>query len=480
MINRNTVWHAGNDGALSTLDADLLDGQQLANIAPVGLEGQVSFLANTATFERENGYTLVKGYFIETAGELSAAQSSLTDYATIFNTWTRFSHDGSASQPANSSELSAWSFDSNTGIISSTTNSGTFIGFVSPESYSDYVLKVQLKSSNADNDTIGVLFGWYVDPSTGREYTLSALRDTGGTVTGWEIWYNYLRSDQQLLVDGSSFVSYSGGWSSYPDGTTVEITRTGNQFSFVTSQLGNTTLDTATTLTLDLNSLAILDKFKGQSPYGFGAYSQASASFTVLNFSSATSEIFDVRNGDVYTLSNGSWVVSPSRDIWTDVGIGRFVHNETTGKTFYVANSAAVIKISEHEVATFTNVTSNILNVKQVFESTNGISSATGTVTHNCALGQIFIHSSISANFTANFTNATVPANNATAFTLVLNQGATAYVPTAVQINSQAQTINWQGGTQPAGSANKKDVVSFSVVNNNGTWITLGQLTTFG
>jgi hypothetical protein len=125
-------------------------------------------------------------------------------------------------------------------------------------------------------------------------------------------------------------------------------------------------------------------------------------------------------------------------------------------------------------------VSTNVLNVKNVFETTNALSAATGTVVHNCALGQIFVHSSISANFTANFTNVTLPANNATSFTLVLNQGGTAYVPTAVQIGGQAQTVNWQGGTQPAGSANKKDVVSFSVVNNNGTFITLGQLTTFG
>lgn len=128
----------------------------------------------------------------------------------------------------------------------------------------------------------------------------------------------------------------------------------------------------------------------------------------------------------------------------------------------------------------FTSVTSNVLNVKQVYESTNLITGATGTVIHNCSLGHIFVHSSISANFTANFTNVTIPANNAAAFTLVLNQGGTAYVPTAVQIGGQAQTVNWQGTTQPAGNANKKDVVSFSVVNNNGTWITLGQLTSFG
>jgi hypothetical protein len=128
----------------------------------------------------------------------------------------------------------------------------------------------------------------------------------------------------------------------------------------------------------------------------------------------------------------------------------------------------------------FTGVTTNVLNVKQAVEATNSLSGATGTVAHNCAIGQIFVHSSITANFTANFTDVTIPANNATAFTLILDQSETAYVPTAVQISGQAQTVSWQGGSQPAGNPNKKDVVSFSVLNNNGTWITLGQLTSFG
>lgn len=123
----------------------------------------------------------------------------------------------------------------------------------------------------------------------------------------------------------------------------------------------------------------------------------------------------------------------------------------------------------------------DILNTKQIFETSSGITGATGVVTHDCINGHIFIHSSISANFTPNFTNATIAANNATSFTLVLNQGATAYVANAAQINGVAQTINWQGSTTaPGGNANKKDIISFSVVNNNGTWITLGQLTSFG
>ena len=187
------------------------------------------------------------------------------------------------------------------------------------------------------------------------------------------------------------------------------------------------------------------------------------ARVSIAGFHSIISVVYDKANS---TLSNSlnSVVYFQTANVDSLVSSGNIAGNNISATGNITAGS----------------VTTNVLNVKNVFETTNALSAATGTVTHNCALGQIFVHSSISANFTANFTNVTLPANNATAFTLVLNQGGTAYVPTAVQIGGQAQTVNWQGGTQPAGSANKKDVVSFSVVNNNGTFITLGQLTTFG
>jgi hypothetical protein len=224
---------------------------------------------------------------------------------------------------------------------------------------------------------------------------------------------------------------------------------------------------------------------------------------SVIRASSNTANAVTASVGTVVTLMNNQ-IVTPTADNVARVSIAGYHSiisvvydkaNSTLSNSlnsvvyFQTANVDSLVSssnIAGNNISATGNITANnsvstnVLNVKNVFETTNALSAATGTVVHNCALGQIFVHSSISANFTANFTNVTLPANNATAFTLVLNQGGTAYVPTAVQIGGQAQTVNWQGGTQPAGSANKKDVVSFSVVNNNGTFITLGQLTTFG
>jgi len=107
--------------------------------------------------------------------------------------------------------------------------------------------------------------------------------------------------------------------------------------------------------------------------------------------------------------------------------------------------------------------------------------SATGTVAHDCTTNNLFIHSSVSANFTANLTNLNLAQEKATVVTLVINQGGTAYVCNALQIGGVAQTINWQGSTTaPTGNASKIDVINFTIFNVSGTYTVLGQLVSFG
>lgn len=105
---------------------------------------------------------------------------------------------------------------------------------------------------------------------------------------------------------------------------------------------------------------------------------------------------------------------------------------------------------------------------------------ATGVVTHDVSTSSVFYHSGVAANFTANFTNFPVTNNRATVVVLVISQGATAYIPNAVQIDGVAQTINWGGGAVPAGYATKKDFVSFTFLRTGGAWTVFGQLATYG
>jgi hypothetical protein len=121
-----------------------------------------------------------------------------------------------------------------------------------------------------------------------------------------------------------------------------------------------------------------------------------------------------------------------------------------------------------------------ILKIKKVSETFTTINAPSGVVTHNCSLGHIFNHTNLSANFTVNLTNLALDAGSATTVTLILNQGGTARIPNAMQIAGSSQTINWQGGSVPPGNANKKDIVSFSIINNGGAYTVFGQLVSFG
>jgi hypothetical protein len=113
------------------------------------------------------------------------------------------------------------------------------------------------------------------------------------------------------------------------------------------------------------------------------------------------------------------------------------------------------------------------------FEAFSTITGASGTVTHDCDNGHIFYHTSPSANFTANFTNLGLSTNYGTGMTLVIDQGATARIPSAVQTDGVSRTIVWQGGSAPSGTNNGVDVVSFSILRTSGSYIVLGQLVDF-
>jgi len=103
-----------------------------------------------------------------------------------------------------------------------------------------------------------------------------------------------------------------------------------------------------------------------------------------------------------------------------------------------------------------------------------------GTVTHDLSTGSIFYHSSISNNFTANFTNVPTTNDRAIGVSLVLSQGGTGYIVNVLQIDGSTQTIKWVNNTTPTGTANKVDIVGFSLIRTGSAWTVLGQYSTYG
>jgi hypothetical protein len=102
------------------------------------------------------------------------------------------------------------------------------------------------------------------------------------------------------------------------------------------------------------------------------------------------------------------------------------------------------------------------------------------TVVHDFKTTATWYHASIFQNFTPNFTNLPTENDRVIECKLILNQGATPYIPNAIKIAGTDTTINWLASTLPSGTANKKDLVTFTFIRTGSVWIVLGKLETYG
>lgn len=198
---------------------------------------------------------------------------------------------------------------------------------------------------------------------------------------------------------------------------------------------------------------------------------------------------YDTDDGNTYVWTGSAWVDSnpavaaATVDIMNTNGIDTnyfitFVETRDSGQ--YLRADVDLFFNSWSNTLTAGNVTTGVLKIDDgAHEKFQAKADATGTVTHDCASGHVFYHTSPDANWTANFTNLNLDSGYATAVTLIIVQGGTGYYPSAVQIGGVGQTLNWQANTTPTPSTNRTDVVTFSIINNSGTYIVLGQLTGF-
>lgn len=118
--------------------------------------------------------------------------------------------------------------------------------------------------------------------------------------------------------------------------------------------------------------------------------------------------------------------------------------------------------------------------LQQTQERFTALTGSTGAVTHNFSSGGVFIHSSITDNFTANVTNLPSSVGRTSIVTLILQQGATARLCTGLSVNGNSVTVRWLGGTVPTPTSNAVDVQVFTIFQTGAsTYLVLGQLGTY-
>jgi len=143
-------------------------------------------------------------------------------------------------------------------------------------------------------------------------------------------------------------------------------------------------------------------------------------------------------------------------------------------------NSTGIVANQPVEFSSFTSFTATVTFNTATSEHMTAISGATSVVTHDLTSSGLFSHTGIVSNFTADFTNVPTTANKAISVALILNQGASAFIPNAVRIDGATQTILWENGFTPSGTANGIDVISFTLMRGASAWTAvLGTATSY-
>lgn len=127
-------------------------------------------------------------------------------------------------------------------------------------------------------------------------------------------------------------------------------------------------------------------------------------------------------------------------------------------------------------------VTGNITQQSAYYETYANVTNSGGNLTCNFVNGGTF-YATLTANVTVNFVNVALTTGTIIGATVIVDQGATPYQISNVQVNGGGiQTVKWAGGVgQNPGTGSNTDVMSFSLINlGGGAWRVLGQIANYG
>ena len=414
-------------------------GQLVAGLLPGVTSGQMIVGDGAGGYRAIN--RIDTGIYVNTAGELAAALDIPTPtQGQIFQTWQRFAHGGRTGSPGNQglndtipslpSQTQSWSVDTLTGVINSTFNSGPSIGFTSPIKYTAYTLKTTLKSTDIDNDRVGVILAYINDPNDmvrNNAYGLNPTLYPGINTTDinipnqhtvtmylnresgrpyYAIWYDYGKLSQKLIVDGSSLPGLytpTSGWQFATTGVDVKVERRGDsiyvtrtQFSDAPGGKGAIGFQLAISLTQD----PVLYKFRGGAAYGFACNSQALSSFSLEFTGGSAGTIYDLANNDVYIPNGvGGYELDTTTTAKEAVANGQIVYNPNTNKLWFKQDNFLEIKPTE-QYALKTSVDSLknalVFNVKDFGAKGDGLTNdlpsfkAAENAAHNAGGGIVY------------------------------------------------------------------------------------------
>lgn len=333
---------------------------------PPALDGQIyKYHAYTPTTD----WLLSQVNIVESEAELNQAKNSIPSMEEMFNTWYRFSHNSAnngLNYPALAAELQGWELNASK-ELSTTINSNSFIGFVSPDKYTNYELDTQIYSKSADDDGGGVMVAFNKED---REYSLSLMRCLGGWGFYWKLIFNYSQGATSAIIanksdtvkagdglyhttlTGSGYTPtpayvQNGGWSraNIAIGTRIRVVRNGDLITAQCSDFGSTELLPASLIEINMADYPALAPLRKPASYGYCNISQPSMFWNTTKFIDKENVILDLRDNRIYAFDGSGWSWQYGKTVADVLGVNKFVYSRVNRKTFFINGSGVLQRV---------------------------------------------------------------------------------------------------------------------------------------
>jgi hypothetical protein len=356
---------------------------------------------------------------------------------------------------------------------------------------------------NKTTDTLSGVIAQFTTISgstiTGSNITLAGdIEVNGGDITTTATTFNLLNGTATTVNFGGAATTMkiaSGSGTSVEIGATTGRTTINNNVALSTGNIIGAPGSGANVLSLissgnivarlDVNNDATGHKFIVQDYLSTERFSAGEdGNILIVPSSSGTGQAILVSGSNTI---GGSTYIDFIRATNTSAGA------VTPTKTFRLNNSGSFEIVNSAYTTTIYTlddlgnmITAGGMNISgpsvvgRISERITMSSAGTGSVTFDTTNNSIFYNNGPTANITANFTNVSTTTDRATSVTVILSQSATPRTISAVQINSTSSTINWANKTTPTPNANQHDIFGFSLIRSGSTWVTLGQMSTYG
>lgn len=317
------------DAAAKAADSAKLEGKTLAqvkaqtvteNLGHVnGRRGELAFFNQDGSpMALEGGEMLTQLRMASDDATLTTLKSATVSFSDIFNKWGRISHSSQLIFPHNVTEMNSWSYDQANDAVLSTVNSGTMIGLISPDRFDTYTFETTFKSSNGDDDTIGMCAAFKKVGT--REYTVCVMASprgmnpdgSYGTVGPPRIWCvvnaNQGVNNGMVVLWQQDLGVPISAWNNgdAAAGVRVKLTRKASGVLEITS----TRADGSAWPNPVFATVQLPVMFQSKCSIGYLAISQPASTWINYQIPTAKTDIIDTRDLSVWRWNNtsGSWV----------------------------------------------------------------------------------------------------------------------------------------------------------------------------